>query len=428
MKTSVTVKNGIWYGIIYYKDEFGRNKQKWISTGLKERGNKKEAQRFIEKASEEFALGKESFRKNEVPLVPNDIIFVDYIKSYIEAKEKELTPNVFDSYMSNQKIMEQYFGRELKLKDVKVEHIESFFDYLRDVRHNKNVTVKHHAIIISPALRQAYRDDLIRKNPCEFLTKIKREKPIRKFYDKSEIELLFNSIKGDPIELIIIIATYYGFRRSEVLGLKWNAIDFDSKTITIQHKVLKSKKEIYASDTLKTKSSNRTLPLLPYIEELLLKQKANIEENKKIYGKCYNEKYKDYICVNELGDIINPDYVSKHFNRVLKRHNLKHIRFHDLRHTCASLLVANKIPMKNVQEWLGHANFNTTADVYSHLDFSAKHESANAIDNALTKDQQQKVKQLPPNYEDLTDEEIDQELERLLNQKMLRRKNQDAEM
>lgn len=83
--------------------------------------------------------------------------------------------NSFSEYLLCVKIMGDYFGNNLKLKDVTVKHIEDFFDYLRDVRGNKNITVKHHAIILSPALRQAYRDDLIAKNPCEFLAKIKKK-------------------------------------------------------------------------------------------------------------------------------------------------------------------------------------------------------------------------------------------------------------
>ena len=79
-----------------------------------------------------------------------------------------------------------------------------------------------------------------------------------------------------------------------------------------------------------------------------------------------------------------PDRVTKTFQRIIKKNKLKHIRFHDLRHSCASLLVSKGVPMKNIQEWLGHANFNTTADVYSHLDFSAKEMSASVIENALT--------------------------------------------
>lgn len=98
----------------------------------------------------------------------------------------------------------------------------------------------------------------------------------------------------------------------------------------------------------------------------------------------YNHKYDEYVFVNDCGDIMLPDYVSHSFANILKKNKLKHIRFHDLRHSCASLLLASKVPMKNIQEWLGHANYNTTADVYSHLDFSSKMLSANVIDNELT--------------------------------------------
>lgn len=145
------------------------------------------------------------------------------------------------------------------------------------------------------------------------------------------------------------------------------------------------------SDTLKTTSSHRTLPLLPEIEKLLLERKAEIEHNKIIFGKSYNTKYNDYVFVDDIGDLFNPDQVSDRFNNILKKNNLRHIRFHDLRHSCASLLVASKIPMKNIQEWLGHSNFSTTADVYSHLDYTTKYESANAINQALTQNKEEKT-------------------------------------
>lgn len=328
--------------------------------------------------------------------------------------------NSFSEYLLCVKIMGDYFGNNLKLKDVTVKHIEDFFDYLRDVRGNKNITVKHHAIILSPALRQAYRDDLIAKNPCEFLAKIKKEKSPRSYYNADEIEKLFEIIKDDQIEFIVKLAVYYGFRRSEILGLKWQAINFNDKTITIEHKVLECKGGLYASNTLKTLSSNRTLPLLPVVEDMLLKHKANIEHNKLIYGKCYNPKYLDYICVNELGDLFLPNYVTNHFRKLLIKNKMRHIRFHDLRHSCASLLVANGVPMKNIQEWLGHSNFNTTADVYSHVDFSAKIESAKIIDKTITRNNNaEKTKK-----EDISDEEFEEFLEWRRRKKL----QQDSEM
>lgn len=181
------------------------------------------------------------------------------------------------------------------------------------------------------------------------------------------------------------IAAFYGFRKSEIIGLRWQSIDFDKKVITIEHKVITSKSvKIYATDTLKTFASNRTLPLFKDIENMLLARKDEIEHNKKIYGQSYNSKFLDYVFVDDMGDLMLPDRVTKTFQRIIKKNKLKHIRFHDLRHSCASLLVSKGVPMKNIQEWLGHANFNTTADVYSHLDFSAKEMSASVIENALT--------------------------------------------
>ncbi len=415
MTGTLKVKNGIYYAVINYKDDFGKYKQKWISTGLKERGNKKQAQRFLNEQLQNFNPN-EIKEQVIVPIVENDLIFVDYIKSYIENKQKELAPEVYQSYMHCWKVLNKFFGNKLKLKDVTYKHIKKYYDYLKNERGNKNVTIKHHAVILSPALRLAYRDDLIPKNPYEFMPKLKREKSMKKYYNKEELEKLFKITDETDLSLIVRVASFYGFRRSELLGLKWNAIDFEKKTITIQHKIVCVEKVVYCSDTLKTMASNRTLPLIPEIEKLLLERKAEIEKNKFLYGMCYNKDYLDYIFVDDIGSIILPDYVSHKFSKILNKHNLKHIRFHDLRHSCASLLVANGVPMKNIQEWLGHANFGTTADVYSHLDFSAKEQSASVISNALSF-----------NEEETVDTEIE-ELERQLEEKRRKKKLKDFEM
>ena len=113
-----------------------------------------------------------------------------------------------------------------------------------------------------------------------------------------------------------------------------------------------------------------------------MQHKAQIEENKKFYGNSYDMRYFDYVCVEENGKIVYPDYMSKQFSKLLKANNLRHIRLHDLRHSCASNLLASGVPLKEIQEWLGHANFSTTADVYSHLDFSAKVKAGNLISAA----------------------------------------------
>ena len=418
LNNSLSEKNGYWYGVIYYKDQFGQNKQHWYNTKLKIRGNKKEAQRLVDEEAERFEKTIIEYTPGETPLVKNDIIFADYLLDYIESIKEHLSPNVYVTYMNNYKIMKNYFGT-MKLQDMTYKHIEAFFDYLRNERGNKNSTVKHHAIIISPCLRRAYRDDLIAKNPCDFLQKIKKEKPELDFYNTEELNKLFDVIKGDPLELVILLTAYYGFRRSEVLGLKWDAINLNEKTISVTHKILVVNKVVYASDKLKTEKSRRKLPLMPTIAEVLEEHKKQIEENKRMYGNCYNTKYLDYICVDPTGDLIMPDYVTKHFNKLLKRNNLKHIRFHDLRHSCGSLLARNKVPMKHIQEWLGHANFNTTADIYSHLGMDSKLESSNVIDSQLQ------------NESDISQEKIeidDEEYKEFLEWKRKRKLKMDAEM
>ena len=118
-------------------------------------------------------------------------------------------------------------------------------------------------------------------------------------------------------------------------------------------------------------------------EELLLKKKAEIETNKTILGKTYDKRYLEYVCVDNIGRLILPNRLTHNFIKIIKKNKLRHIRFHDLRHSCASLMLKNGVPMKNIQEWLGHADFGTTANIYSHLDYSAKQSSANTISNVF---------------------------------------------
>ncbi|MED1826257.1 site-specific integrase [Brevibacillus agri] len=198
---------------------------------------------------------------------------------------------------------------------------------------------------------------------------------------------LFDAVKGDPIELAVLLAAFYGLRRSEVVGLKWDAIDFKNKTITIQHTVIETSVEgkliIVEKDLTKNKSSHRSLPLVAAFEELLLRIKKQQEQDRYLYKDSYCTDYLDYIYLDKLGHRIKPGYIMQLFPIVLSRHNLRRIRYHDLRHSCASLLLANGVSMKEIQAWLGHSDFSTTANIYAHLDVSTKITSAHAMSECL---------------------------------------------
>ena len=131
--------------------------------------------------------------------------------------------------------------------------------------------------------------------------------------------------------------------------------------------------------TICTALDYRTLPLVAPFEAILKRMKAEQEENRKLCGNCYCQDYLGYIYVNELGELIKPGYLSSHVPAVLKEHNMPPIRFHDLRHSCASLLFSQGVSLKEIQAWLGHSTIGTTANIYTHLDENNKLSSANAI-------------------------------------------------
>lgn len=264
--------------------------------------------------------------------------------------------------------------------------IQEYYNILFSDGLSANSVIHHHAII-RKALDYAYKMDIIPNNPADKVQRPKKEQYIGSFYNENELNELFEKSKDDPLNLIIRMASYYGLRRSEVLGLKWDAFDFDNKTITIKHTVtigrIDGKRQIYSKDRTKNKSSYRTLPLIDDIADRLLEFKGQQEYFKKAFGKSYYNKDKEYVFVKPDGKLTRPDYVSEHFKNLLKNLGLRHIRFHDLRHSCASLLLAKGIPMKAIQEWLGHSNFSTTANIYAHLDSNSKQLSAQAITSAF---------------------------------------------
>lgn len=244
-------------------------------------------------------------------------------------------------------------------------------------------SVAHHK-----ALKYAVKMDLIPFNPADKVERPKKQRYIADYYRQEELERLLEASKDHPYSLLIQTAAFYGLRRGEVVGLKWDAIDFERDTITIKHIVtnakIDGKCEIVCADRAKTKSSLRSLPLVSNIREKLLALREQQKENRRVCGNCYSKKYDGYVFVDAMGNIFNPRSVTANFSKLLEQNGLRHIRFHDLRHSCASLLLANDVPLKQIQEWLGHSDIGTTANIYSHLDYKSKITSANVMDNILT--------------------------------------------
>ena len=181
---------------------------------------------------------------------------------------------------------------------------------------NPNTIIKHHAVIRS-ALQYAVKSRLIKENPCDFVDKPKRQKYNGTYYNAEETKQLLAVAKGSPTEVPIFLAAYFGLRRSEVIGLKWSAIDFTSGLLAVRHKVVRAlengKLVNIATDELKTRSSYRTLPLDESLLEYLTGLKRQQTENRELCGASYCTEYADYVCVNPLGVLLNPDHVTGAF-------------------------------------------------------------------------------------------------------------------
>ena len=373
-------KSGYYYAVLNYPDSLGKRKTKWISTGLTVKGNKKRAEAILMDA-------RRNFNPEEPKVMNGDILFADYMEKWLDIIKSSVAVPTFASYSTTvKKIVAPYFReKEVTLKNLTAKDIQEF--YLSELERVSPSSVIHYHANIHKALKYAVKIDLIDVNPADKVERPKKDRYVGSFYDADEVNALFESAKGSKLELPILFGAFYGLRRSEAIGLKWDAIDFDQNTITIRHTVtscdLDGKRVLVASDTTKTKSSMRTLPLVPFMRERLLTLKEEQQENRRLCGRSYIKEYLEYVCVNEIGDLIKPHYVTESFPKLLKANGMRQIRYHDLRHSCASLLLANGVPMKQIQEWLGHSDFSTTANIYAHLDYSSKLTSADAMLNGL---------------------------------------------
>ena len=376
-------KNGMFYVVLNYRDENGKRKTPWISTNLPVKGNKKRAENFMMDVRRNFVPPNVQRIEEREAMQKGDILFTDFLLKWLRVAKSTVKLTTYASYeMMATRIIIPYFETlNIKLKELTTEDIQEFYSAQLE-RVSANTVIHYHAVI-HRALKYAVKIKTIQSNPAMNVERPRKEKFIGSFYDKKEINTLFDIIQGHPLEVAIKLAAFYGLRREEIIGLKWTAIDFENNTLTIQHTVtecnLDGKHIEVASDTAKTDSSLRTMPLVTNFREMLLAKKEKQEHYRKLCGRSYCKEYLDYIFVNEMGERWKPRYLSDGFKRILEQNGLRRIRFHDLRHTCASLLLANNVPMKKIQEWLGHSDFSTTANIYAHLDFQSKISSAEAM-------------------------------------------------
>ena len=377
VKNYIREKSGLYYAVMVYTNVRGKRKEKWFATKLPVKGNKTKAEAFSRKVLRKFEIPREDLCYHEIkddavidetqPIDPqllsavldkitlselsveqvSNLLFADYIKMYLpltKKRKRHIEDTSYAGYCDNVRYpIEPYFRKnQIRLKELTAQDIQDFYDVqLSRVKPN---TVIHYHAIIRLALCYAHMMGYIKNNPIEQVEKPKKNKFIGTYYTLDEVNKLISLTKGTKLEIAVIFACFYGLRRSECVGLRWSAFDFENNIFHINHTAIlttvNGKRTLVTKDSAKTDASIRVLPLSLDVKKQLLEIKCIQENNKKRYNKNYNNQWSDYLMVTENGDLISPDYITGAFRRLIKKNKMRYIRFHDLRHTFATIFLS----------------------------------------------------------------------------------------
>lgn len=426
---------GQYHIVLSYTDGNGKRKSPSFSTNLPVKGNKKRAEKLLQLLQENFVIPKDDeelkiykkFIKHQLKFGFEDanisrdepiqsveerfpiparkkvktrnskanMLFGDYMSYWLESHKHNVSLSTYASYESqiSTRIKPYFNEQHIRLGELTSEDIQEFYNRCMDgtLGHDIEIissnTVIHYHANIRLALEYARKKRWVPTNEADLVTRPKKKQYIGSFYNEEELEKMFEIFKGTKLEFAVMMAAYYGLRRSEIVGLQWKNIDFERKVITIAHTVteftLKGKRVESANDKTKSKKSYRSLPLIPKMEELLIKMQKEQNRNRKLCRSSYINKYKAYIYVNEIGERIRPNYITTNFQSKLVKNGMRKIRFHDLRHSCATLLLSQDVSLKDIQEWLGHEDVTTTEKIYAHYNYKKKEKTAGIIAEIL---------------------------------------------
>ena len=381
MTGSLHVKRGKWYLIFSYQNEIGEWKQKAECTGLVERGNKKKAKEILEKRLDELnQLSVEVVAQKET-------YFLDYMENWLdEIMVMEIRPNTLKQYKNTFRNSIARFKpfQKVSLSKLSPAMIQAYIKWMVDKSLSPK-TVRKHWSNINKCLTSALHQNLILFNPAQRVTlpKLKRFTGARAL-GVEELHHLMEVFKDDPLETVVMLTVHYGLRRSEVLGLSWDAVDFEEKKIHVRQTAIKIDGEICYTNETKTEGSRRTMPLTPSMEAYLLEVKERHRSWRELLGEVLREDEPICIKLHSKRGLsgIDPDFCASHFRRVVTAHKLN-CRFHDLRHSVVNMLRRGGCDAKQIAGFIGHSDVTTTLSIYSHLLKEEMSEMGKIIDSSL---------------------------------------------
>ncbi|NRR04562.1 site-specific integrase [Brevibacillus sp. RS1.1] len=327
---------------------------------------------------------------------PEKMKFEDFVEEWRKKHgSKTISPRTLDIYLRflKNRIL-PVFGH-MRLDQITTYHIENFLHDISEEgrRHDgkegrlSSGTVYYLYRVLKNVISYAVKMKLISKkdNPFNDVTKPKVKHKEIEVYETEEINTLFQALENEPIHwrIMITLAITTGLRRGELVGLEWKHINLDKGTLKVEQTISMFKNGEPIITEPKTEKSKRTLSLSDSMVEELKEYKKHIHDQLDKIGDAWKGGNHFFVFCNPDGKPFYPETPYLHFRSFLKKHGLRYIRFHDLRHTAATLLISQGVHAKIISERLGHASITTTMNVYGHALQSADKEAANKYDNII---------------------------------------------
>lgn len=382
MQGSVRKKGDTWYYRIELGIIDGKRKQK-------EKGGfrlKRDCETAMNKAIHDL--------ENNFVLPDEKLTLDDIVQNFLTHTKATRALNTYDRYNS---IYNNHIKKELgDLKAMKVspERLEKLFMDNKDL---SGGTLQIFYTVINSSYNRAIKQKKLNDNPCKYIDRPTRDKPDTEVLTIDEVlnvlsNLNLNKYSDYIMNLALNICLELGLRRGELAALQWKHIDNNKKTISIEDNLVYINGHTYLNyENLKTQASTRTLPVSDELLKLLEQHRKIQMQNKIKYGEhyeknIYNDEQQNFIMTWQNGKVLHPNYYTIKIKKVMKKIGIeKNIRFHDLRHTNATLLVQQKVDFKTLQKRLGHSNFNTTMNIYAHVAEDLQREATDKITSMLHK-------------------------------------------
>ncbi|MCP4612682.1 MAG: site-specific integrase [Planctomycetes bacterium] len=351
------------------KDEHGKRKRRFVTVN----GTKAEAQRHLRELLTSVDKGL-SIDTSKTILSK----FLDqWLRDYVETNT---APKTQEDYSA---IIHRYINPSLghiQLNKLTPQHVQTLYSSLLGKGLSAR-TVQYTHRVLSQALSHAVKWELLLRNVCDAIDAPRPRKKEMKALDATSVQMLLNATSQSRYGAVYYLALYTGLRRGEVLGLRWCDVDLSKNALSVNQTVVRITGKGLIISEPKTSHSRRLVSLSPNAVALLAGLKAKRKEEFNDAGLYWEEA--GLVFCNPDGDPLSPSTISHSFSRIAKSIGLPPIRFHDLRHTHATIMLKEGIHPKIVSERLGHASINITLDTYSHVLPGMQETAALAFEEAL---------------------------------------------